>query len=109
MRTTLIVDGEFQGKGIRGEPIFQLDPKSLHLPESFSQRMAHWLSEYASLHKSNYADQPEIERLDAAGMQLAMELQQLVGPEFQVYYYSDARTTKYVLDNGQFRIVRYSP
>jgi len=105
MKTVLIVDGEFHGRGIRGVPISSLNPETLSLPTSFKQSLSAWLDQYATLHKSSYANQQEAELLDVVGMNLAKELQQIVGPEFQVYYYSDANTTKYVLDNGQFRVV----
>ncbi len=105
MRIPLIVDGEFNGKGIRPEPRSSVDISSLRLPQQFNDQLLQWLREYAALHISNYADQQETQRLDSVGKHLAIELQRIVGDGYQVYYYSDALTTKYVLDHGQFRVV----
>lgn len=105
MKTTIVIDGEFHGPGLRGRSKEPIDIDSLNLPAEFKEEMRSWQDEYAKLHMSGYSNKSEIDRLDIIGRDLALKLQELLGNPYQVYYYSDAYSRKYVLENGDFREV----
>jgi hypothetical protein len=86
----LVVDGYQGGTGIRNAiegGYINLD--TLKLTTDFVSNIKQWVSDYADLSYTGYEDQAVQQQLDERGIELTKELQNLLGPEYKVQYYSD--------------------
>ncbi len=85
----LRVDGEFRSSGIKDAIGLSVDlDKDLKLPKDFQGKFNQWLDRYTQEHLTGYAKEKVLHELDAEGMNLTRELQNLF-PKIEVEYFSD--------------------
>lgn len=87
---SLLIDGMLSGTGIRdAEHGGYCSAQSLGLPANLIADLNDWLSRYADVHFSGYADVAAIAKLDEEGLVLARRVGSIL-PEADVGYFSNA-------------------
>lgn len=85
----LRIDGEFRSSGVKDAIGLSVDlDKDLKLPKDFQRKFNYWLERYTQEHCTGYKKEKVLHELDAEGMKLARELQNLF-PKVKIEYFSD--------------------
>jgi hypothetical protein len=86
----LVVDGMLHGTGIRDKNEGgYVKLETLNLPDVLNARIKEWLLKYEEEHYNGYLNSQNIEALDLLGIEIAKQVQAVVGPK--VTYFSNAK------------------